>query len=156
MPKTTKARILFSIFMAFVMVYFMIVYNISLETGGLTNQVFRYALHEIIIMWPVAVILELSFVGLLARRIAFKIVKPTDRPIAITLAISISIVCIMCPLMSLIATLLFNNMESGFIATYITKTVLNFPMAIGLQLFIVGPLVRSIFILFSKKDRQTT
>ncbi len=150
MPKTIIGRIIFGIAMAFVMVYFMIVYNISLELGGLTYDIFGYAFHELLIMWPVAVILELSFVGLLAKILAFKIVKPTDRPIVITLAISISIVCIMCPLMSLTATLLFSDMASGFIPAYLTKTVLNFPMALALQLFIAGPIVRSIFGLFNK------
>ena len=47
----------------------------------------------------------------LATRLAFTVVRPTDRPQVITYAISTMIVCIMCPTMSLIATLLFKQRQ---------------------------------------------
>ena len=43
------------------MVYAMICYNISLNTGGMSNSVFLAAFHELIIMWPVAFLLEFLF-----------------------------------------------------------------------------------------------
>jgi hypothetical protein len=95
--------------MSFLMVYVMILFNISLNIGGMTNQVFLLAFHEMIIMWPVAFFLELLVVDSLAHKLAFRFVQPTDRPIVITLAISCMIVCIMCPCTSLIATVLFKN-----------------------------------------------
>lgn len=54
MPKTFKQNLLFTAMMSFLMVYVMILFNISLNIGGMTNQVFLLAFHEMIIMWPVA------------------------------------------------------------------------------------------------------
>ena len=95
--------------MSFLMVYAMICYNISMNIGGMTNQVFLMAFHEMIIMWPAAFILEFFLVDHLAHKLAFCMVTPQDRPIVITLAISIMIIAIMCPIMSFAATLLFKE-----------------------------------------------
>lgn len=40
MPKTFKQNLLFTAMMPFLMVYVMILFNISLNIGGMTNQVF--------------------------------------------------------------------------------------------------------------------
>ena len=58
MPKTKLQNVFFTILMAFLMVYAMICYNISLSIGGMTNQVFLMAFGEMKIMWPAAIILE--------------------------------------------------------------------------------------------------
>ena len=131
--------------MAFLMVYAMICYNISLNIGGMTNQVFLMAFHEMVIMWPVAFILEFFVVDNLAHKLAFRMVTPQDRPIVITLAISVMIICIMCPVMSLIATLLFKNAGSQFVAVWLQTTFMNFPVAFFWQLMYCGPLIRLIF-----------
>ena len=132
--------------MAFVMVYAMICYNISLSVGGMQNFVFLAAFKEIIIMWPIAVALELLFVGKLAQKLAFRFVTPGKDPmIMIVLAISAMSVCLMCPLMSLVATILFKNAGVEFVAVWLQTTALNFPMALCWQIFIAGPLVRNVF-----------
>ena len=46
--------------MAMLMVYGMICYNVALSTGGFTNQTFVMALHEMPIMWPIAVVAAAS------------------------------------------------------------------------------------------------
>ena len=45
----------------------MIFYNIALNMGGMSNQVFLLAFHELVIMWPIAFILEYFFVGITVR-----------------------------------------------------------------------------------------
>lgn len=145
MPKTLFQNIIFTLMMAFLMVYAMICYNISLNIGGMTTAVFLMAFHEMVIMWPVAFILEFFIVDKLAHKLAFRLVTPEDRPVFITLAISLMIICIMCPVMSFIATLLFKNAGSQFIAVWLQTTVFNFPMAFFWQIFFCGPLVRKIF-----------
>ena len=97
MPKTLPEKIIFTIIMAAIMVYGMIVYNVALATGGVTNATFGMALHEMPIMVPVAFVLEFFVVEKLATALAFTFMKPTDRPQFITYAISLMIVCIMCP-----------------------------------------------------------
>ena len=113
MPKTLPERIFFTIVMAAIMVYGMIVYNVALNTNGVTNATFVMALHEMPIMVPVAFVLEFFVVEKLATELAFLFMRPTDRPQFITYAISLMIVCIMCPVMSLVATLLFKEPSFG-------------------------------------------
>ena len=145
MPKTKFQNVIFTLMMSFLMVYAMICYNISLNIGEMSNQVFLMAFHEMVIMWPVAFILEFFVVDNLAHKLAFRMVTPQDRPIVITLAISVMIICIMCPVMSLIATLLFKNAGSQFVAVWLQTTFMNFPVAFFWQLMYCGPLIRLIF-----------
>lgn len=55
------------------------------------------------------------------------------------------IVCIMCPCMSLVATILFKNAGSNVIATWCQTTFMNFPVAFFWQIFYCGPFIRLIF-----------
>lgn len=153
MPKTKFQEAVFTIIMATFMVYGMVVYNIALNMGGLTNQTFLLALHELPVMVPIAFVLEFFVVGKVAAFLAFKVMTPNDKPQFITYAISICICCIMCPIMSLIATILFKDTKS--FATWIQTWVLNFPMAIMYQLFYCGPLVRLIFRLIFREKKET-
>jgi len=113
MPKNKFQDVVFTIIMATIMVYGMVVYNIALNTGTVDGTTFIAALHELPIMVPVAFILEFFIVGRLARLLAFTVMEPTDRPQFITYAISICICCIMCPVMSLVATILFKEPSFG-------------------------------------------
>lgn len=151
MPKTKLQDVIFTIFMAFVMVYAMICYNISLSIGGMSNKVFLMAFGELKIMLPIAFILEFFIVSKLSKFLAFRFIDPSkERPIVIILSISSMIVCLMCPMMSFVATLLFKNPGSEIIAVWLQTTVMNFPMAFFLQIFFVGPFVRNVFGLFVK------
>lgn len=139
--------------MAFVMVYALVCYNIALDKGGMSNQVFLLAFHELPIMWPAAFILEFFVVEKLSKMLAFRIVTPQDRPIFIILAISSMIVCLMCPMMSFIATVLFKHPGSEVIAVWLQTTALNFPVALCWQIFFAGPLVRNVFNRIAEKVR---
>lgn len=146
LPQNKFQDVIFTLFMAFVMVYAMICYNISLNVGGMQNFVFIAAFKEMMIMWPIAVVLELLFVGKLAQILAFRFVTPGKDPmIMIILAISAMSVCLMCPLMSLVATILFKNADAEFVAVWLQTTAMNFLMALCWQIFFAGPLVRNVF-----------
>lgn len=80
MPKTLPQRIVFTIVMATIMVYGMIVYNVALNTGGVTNATFGMALHEMPIMVPVAFVLEFFVVEKLATALAFTFMRPHGPP----------------------------------------------------------------------------
>ena len=154
MPKTKFQNVVFTLMMSFLMVYAMICYNISMNIGGMTNQVFLMAFHEMMIMWPAAFILEFFLVDHLAHKLAFCMVTPQDRPIVITLAISIMIIAIMCPIMSLVATFLFKEPSFGM---WVKTWAMNFPMAICYQMFYCGPFVRLIFrAIFVRKNADAT
>lgn len=158
MPKTKFQNIIFTLLMAFVMVYAMVCYNIAWNVGGMQNRVFVMALEEMVIMWPVAFLLEFFVVEHLSQKLAFRLVTlGLDKPIFILLAISSMIVCLMCPIMSLIATILFKNPGSELIAVWLQTAAVNFPMALCWQIFFAGPLVRLIFrTIFRKQLQQDT
>ena len=142
MPKSLLQEIVFTVLMVLVMVYAMICYNIALNIGGMTNEVFLMALEELLIMAPIAFVLDLCLVGFLAKKITLSIFSPQrDNTFFIVLGISSVSVLFMCPLMSLIATLLFNDAGSQLVAVWFQTTALSW------QLFVAGPVVRKLFAL---------
>ena len=136
MPKNKLEDIVLTFIMATIMVYGMVVYNVALNTGGVAGETFFMALHELPIMVPIAFVLEFFIVGKIARTIA------------------ICICCIMCPLMSLAATLLFK--ETKTFSTWIETWARNFPMAICYQMFYCGPFVRLIFRLIFRRKKTVS
>ncbi len=145
MQKSKLQSLIFTIVMAFFMVYGMICYNIALNIGGMTNQVFVMAFHELVIMWPVAIILELFIVEKLSLKLTLRCVDQNASKLSFTIVMCSMIVCLMCPMMSFVATLLFKNAGKEIIAVWLQTTVFNFPMALAWQIFFVGPLVRNMF-----------
>ena len=154
MPKSLGQEILFTILMVFVMVYAMICYNIALAMGGLSNSVFLLAFHELPIMAPIAFVIDFFIVGPLAKKITFSKFNPEQtNPVFIILSISICSVWMMCPLISLAATILFKGgFQKEMISIWLQTTAFNYPMAAFWQLLVAGPLVRAIFgLMFNNK-----
>ncbi len=155
MPKSLGQEILFTILMVFVMVYAMICYNIALAMGGLSNSVFLLAFHELPIMAPIAFVIDFFIVGPLAKKITFSKFNPEQtNPVFIILSISICSVWMMCPLMSLAATILFKGgFQKEMISIWLQTTAFNYPMVAFWQLLFAGPLVRAIFGLMFKNKK---
>jgi hypothetical protein len=155
MPKNRIQTAIFTIMMVLVMVYGMICYNIALEVGGLSNFVFAEALPELAFMGPIAFLLDMLR-GLPHRVASMRPSslgpQPQD-PFAMVAAISALSVQLMCPLMSLAATLIIKHPANvDILATWIQTTVLNLPMAFFWQFFVAGPIVRRVFgALFGEK-----
>ena len=151
MPENKLENVIFTAIMATLMVYGMIVYNIALHTGAVQGDTFAAATHELIIIAPIAFVLEMFIVGKIAARIVFSVMRPSDRPQFITYAMSICICCIMCPVMSIIATFLFDDLSFG---TWIRIWALNLPMALCYQMLYCGPFVRLVFRLIFRGGRS--
>ena len=79
MPKTKFQNIIFTLIMAFIMVYAMICYNISLNKGQMSNEVFLLAFHEMVIMWPAAFILEFLAGGNILLFSPISFIKTCDK-----------------------------------------------------------------------------
>ena len=155
MPRNKFQTIIFTLLMTFFMVYVMICYNIALEMGSMKNQIFLLALHEMIIMWPAAILIELLIGERLTMKLVKRIITPVmEQPIFMILLISTLTVCVMCPIMSLIAVILFKNPGTEIVAVWINTVVFNFPMALFSQIFFVGPLVRMIFGTVFKRETK--
>ena len=120
----------------------------------MSNEVFLAAFHELVIMGPIAFILDFFIVSKLAFACANRMVNVRScHPFSMILAISVASIAFMCPLMSLAATILFKNAGSEFVAVWLETTVFNFPMAFFLQLIYAGPVVRFIFrCIFREKE----
>jgi hypothetical protein len=146
MPKTKFQGIIFTMMMVFAMVFVMTVYNISMETGGLKYATFGQAIIE---MWPVyifAFLIENFMIGPLAKKLAFRIVSPKeDKPIFVILATSSFMVSLMAPTMSMFTTIVHHGFVIDLPVLWLTAVFKNFPMALCIQTFFVGPLVRLIF-----------
>ena len=155
MPKSLGQEILFTILMVFVMVYAMVCYNIALAMGGLSNSVFLLAFHELPIMMPIAFVIDFFIVGPIAKKVTFSKFNPEQtNPVFIILSISICSVWLMCPLMSLAATILFKGgFQKEMISIWLQTTAFNYPMAAFWQLLVAGPVVRAIFGLMFKNKK---
>ena len=110
MPRNKKQEIIYTLMMVIVMVYGMICYNVALNVGGMKNMVFGAALGELPIMGTLAFVVDFFVVGPLAKKFAFRMFQPgKDKMIFVILAISVLSIWMMCPFMSLAATILFKN-----------------------------------------------
>lgn len=153
MPESKLENFVFTVMMAFVMVYAMICYNIALTIGGMRDAVLLDAFRKMMIMWPVAIILEMFVFEKTVVYLTQRLITPETTILLIILIRCSITVCLMCPTMSLIATALFKNFQAaGFIGTWLQTAVINFPMAIGWQIFFCGPTVRFLFRTIFRKD----
>lgn len=160
MPKTKLQSVIFTAIMVFFMVFCMTVYTVALGAGGLTYMTFAIAIKEMWIEYVIVYILALFVVSPLALKLAFRSINPKeDKPIFVTLSIQCMTVCLMVPTITLIVTFIHNGFNANWFTSWITTAVKCFPMALCLQLFFVGPLVRHIFAflmkLAPKKDAVT-
>ena len=146
MPKTKFQSVIFTALMAFCMVYCMTVYTITLNYGALSYQIFSMAIKEMWLEYIVVFCLIFFLITNTAKRLAFSIINPKGtQPIYIILAIQCLTVCQIVPVITLFATLIHNGISGGWFCQWIQLAVICFPMALCLQIFFVGPLVRLIF-----------
>lgn len=145
MPKTKFQDFIFTIIMVIAMVYFMTLYNTVLEYG-LNYSTFLNAFLD---MWyeAIAAFLAQKFVaGPIVKKLVSRLLKPgTDKPLFITLAMAGCTVSLMAPMMTLFVTILHNGFVNNVPILWLPKLAINFPFALCLQIFYVGPLVRLIF-----------
>lgn len=146
MPKTKFERIIFAFLSVVITVTLFVFYNISLERGGMSNSVFKDSLNVFFIEFVFAFFLQIFIAGPLSMKIAFRMVNPKeDKPFIVKNAIICSTIILMCPMMSFVATILYNGITSEFIAQWMEKIVFNFPFAFFSQLFFIQPVVRFLF-----------
>lgn len=146
MPQGKLQHIAFSLLMAFVMVYGMELYNQAIMAGELTSSLFLVPFADVVPLMAVVIALEHFIGGPWAAHWTFKCLNPAeDKAILIIVARGAFTVSMMCPLMSLVATIAFKQPPLGeLVATWVQTVAMNFPMALLWQLFMAGPLVRAL------------
>ena len=145
MPRTRLENVIFTLITSGLMIFFMGVYNVAVHTGGLKYSTFIYAAHSFLVEWIIGFFLAFFVAGRLAKYLAFKVAIPQDRAIFIILCIQTFTVCIMVPLMSMVGTIEQNGITAELPVIWLQTAVINFIMALPLQIFLVGPICRGIF-----------
>lgn len=154
MPKTKLESVFFTAATAWLMVYGMTLYNLVLTTGSFTNASFLLALKE---MWLEYILIALAayFISSpMAKRLAFRVVQPGDRPIAIILTIQVFTVVCQVALASILGVWHGFGFTSQFVPNYLLTYCRNFLLALPLQLLIAGPIARAVFRSLFRRDTK--
>ena len=141
MPKTKFQEFIFTLITSGCIIFIMGVYNVAIHTGGLQAATFSHALHSFPLEWFIAFFIASKT----SKYFAFRVAKPTDRPIFIILCIQTFTVCTMVPLMSLLGTIESSGITSNLIFIWLQTICLNFIIAYPLQILVVGPFCRFVF-----------
>ncbi|MGI6231189.1 MAG: hypothetical protein ACOYJL_09880 [Tractidigestivibacter sp.] len=160
MPKNRAQGIIFGILMSITMAYGMEVYNVAWKMGyptmaggfsNMTNDVFLSALAEAAYMWLFVFLFSNLWGNRLGSRLASRLVDPEkDNAFLCTLVRSGCTVLVMCPTMSMVASILFNVILAGnpvtqLPAIWVGTLLKNFPMALLWNIFAAGPVTRLVF-----------
>jgi hypothetical protein len=146
MPQTGFQKFVFSIMMAPLMVYGMEVYNALLMIQQLKFSIFIIPVNEIALFSIFVIVIETIIGGPLSNKLASNIIAHLNDKTAVNVfLISTTKVIIMCPLMSLVAAIIFKGLDSAILAKWIVTFLFNLPMAFLWQIIAAGPIVRSLF-----------
>ena len=155
MPKTKAQSVFFTAVTAWIMVYIMTLYNTVLASGVFTNETFLIALKG---MWAEYLIIFLCAFFLssrVAKYLAFRVVNPGDRPIAIILTIQVFTVVCQVALASIIGLYHGYGFDGNWLPNYLMTYCRNFVMALPVQLFLAGPVARWLFRRVFHPEAQT-
>ena len=110
MPSTRAQHLVFSILMAFAMVYGMELYNQALMAGGLTTELFLVPFGDMVPLMAAVIVLEALVGGKVAHHCTFKFLRAGEDPaLLITVFLGIFTCWTMCPMMSFVATTAFKQ-----------------------------------------------
>ena len=169
MPKTKKQGIIFGLIMSYAMAYGMEVYNVAIKEGihlmpcrfsNMTNLIFWDAFKEALYMGIFVFLFSNLWGNRMGTAFAAKHSDPNkDNPYICQLLRQAGTVAVMCPTMSLVASILFNVILAGgsliqLPAIWVGTFVKNFPMAFFWNMFAAAPFSHWLFgKLFSNKEK---
>lgn len=153
MPQIKFQSVVFTAITAWIMVYIMTLYNIVLASGSFTNLTFWLALKGMWIEFIIIFLCAFFISGRIARKFAFRVVKPGDRPIFIIFTIQIFTVVCQVALASILGVYRGYGFTEQFVPNYLITYCPNFIMAMPIQLFIAGPIARGLFRLIFKPEK---
>ncbi|WP_413374891.1 hypothetical protein [Alkalihalobacillus sp. 1P02AB] len=154
MPTTKKESLYFGLMMCFGMVIGMTVYNLFLnDLIGIIS--FQGIIIQLLIGFIFAFLLESFIVGPITHKIVSSILYDRNHKLLMVLFTSIIMVTGMVTFMSLygLGTFYYYNGlgDASFFQHYKVIVFQNFIFALPLQLIIVGPIVRFLFVKMVKK-----
>ncbi len=143
---STRKAFSFSLVMCFFMASAMSALGLYLSRGF-----FPGFLRQYLLQWPVGFVTALTYewfvVAPVAKRAVGRLVKggPQESPVRFVLLLSLLMVIGMVTFMSLFGAFMQKGLGPGLGEAYLGMLRVNFPVALGLQLLLVGPLTRLLF-----------
>ena len=171
MPQNKKQRVIFGIIMAYAMAYGMEIYNIAIKQGinltvggfsNLTNSIFLEALREAAFMGLLVILFSSLWGERLGAAFAARHCDPEkDNPYICRILRQAGTVIVMCPSMSLAASILYQVVLGGepvtqLPAIWLGTTMKNLPMAFFWNMYVAAPFTYWIFgkLFAQKKERS--
>ncbi len=144
MPETNRERLIFLLMMSTAMTIGMESYNLLLMHASGNHLLKAVAIDFPLMIFTVA-LTQWFVAGPVAIRLAVCFLPESPSPFRRMLTISTCTVLLMCPLMSLAATLYFKRGLGSLPTVWLAAFLVNLPMAYCWQMLIAGPLVRKTF-----------
>jgi len=145
-PTNKKEGIIFTTMMCFLMVLGMSIYNLWLHNALHVSNLFVGLISGFI----VAFILDVFIIGVIAKKIAFKLPINKQNKMQMILTISCLMVLGMVTCMSLFGIVIEQGIPEQFLSAYLTAWKMNVIMALPLQLLFVGPVSRAVLATIQK------
>lgn len=160
MPKTKAQGFIFGVIMSYSMAFGMEIYNTAINQGfhlaeagfsAMTNHVFLDALKEMSYMGLFVILFSNLWGNRLGSAFANRHCNPQkDNPYLCQILRQAGTVAIMCPTMSLVASILFNVIMAGMPITqlpaiWLGTVIKNFPMAFFWNIFAAAPFTHWLF-----------
>ncbi len=153
MPKTKMQAVIFTLMMVFCMVYVMTVFVIASGVGELNYHSMLLAVKEMWLEFVIVFVIVFFVITPLARKGTGRLVTGEVPPIVhilVTQGLTVAMI-VLC--ITLIATVFHQGFTADWFMQWITTWSSCFPVALCVQIFYVGPLVRKIFtVLFHEKE----
>lgn len=147
MPKTTSQRIVFTLIGVFLMANTMAAFNKYLVYGEFSAEYWQQVLIAFCQKAPLAFVIQFFFLQKFAAKQAAK--YPTDNRILYSLIRTGFTVLLMCPMMSLYSNLIlavqFHWTLGRLLSNWVPKMAVNWIFAYMVQIFLLGPLTRTLY-----------
>ena len=140
MPTNKKEGIIFTTIMCSMMVLGMSLYNLLLHD----NLALMPLLAGLVPGFVVAFVLDVFIVGVIAKKIAFRLPIKKGNKLQLILTVSSLMVLGMVTFMSLFGVLMEGGIPDNLWAAYSEAWRMNVIVALPLQLLVVGPVPRTI------------
>jgi len=141
-----KKEILFTSFICAVMVGFMGLFTMAVQSHSLSLPVLIQAARCFIPAYLFALIIELLVVSRVAKRVAVKIADPDENsPGIVILTVSFCMVCCMSFCMTWFGAVMQNGLTSNVVPFFLNNWPRCFMVALFSQWFFAGPFSRYVF-----------
>lgn len=149
MPQNKRESLIYTVMMCCFMVLWMSIYNVSLHSNGLTVESIREGWLGFPLAFVFAMCCDWFIVSKYAKKVAFQFLLKADssnkrKIIVVSLCMVVPMVFIM-SLFGAVEVSRKSGIWSNLFFLWMTNIPKNVIMALPLQLFIAGPIVRRIF-----------